>query len=104
MSVNYLRLQTMLTDSTISLVEADYTMADPAFLSVKAASIKHGIPYWLMLAAVRSRRIKTVTLSKRRLIPAEALKGFMAEVNKQNHADCEPHVASAGVMAGVLRG
>lgn len=57
-----------------------------AFLSVRAASIEHGIPYWLLLEAVRSGRIKTVTLSKRRLIPARAMTLFMAQVNQLNAA------------------
>jgi hypothetical protein len=70
-------------------------MAEAAFLSIKAASIKHGIPYWLMRAAVRNGRIKTMTLSRRRLIPAGNMRAFMAEVNQQNRAgvDYEPRVA-----------
>jgi hypothetical protein len=59
-------------------------MAKPAFLSIKAAAIKHGIPYGIMLVAVKTGRIKTVMLSKRRLVPAEAMKAFMAEINQLN--------------------
>ncbi len=66
-------------------------MEDRAFLSTRAAAKEYGIPYWLLLEGVRTGRIKTVTLSKRRLIPAEGLRAFLAEANR-------PHVVGQQAM------
>jgi hypothetical protein len=49
-------------------------------LTIPEASERSGIPYSLLRGAVRSGRLKTVTLSKRPLIPALALDRLIAEV------------------------
>lgn len=74
--------------------EAKYAVHKLTLLSIRAAATEHGIPYWLLSEAVRSGRIKSVTLSKRRLIPAEALKAFIEEANSPH---CT-HSRTAGEM------
>jgi hypothetical protein len=51
-------------------------------LSVRAAAKAYGIPYWLLLGAVNSGRIRSVQLSKRRLIPDAALRVFVEDANR----------------------
>jgi len=51
-------------------------------LSVRQAAEESGVSYKLLLAAVDTGRIKTVTLSRRRLIPDEALRAFVEEANR----------------------
>jgi hypothetical protein len=51
-------------------------------LSIRAASKTFDIPYKLLRTAVRSGRIKTVTLSKRPMIPAAALQAFIEEASR----------------------
>lgn len=51
-------------------------------LSIPHASRVTGISYKLLASAVKSGRIRTIRLSKRDLIPEEALKAFVAEANR----------------------
>jgi predicted site-specific integrase-resolvase len=51
-------------------------------LSIRAASKTSGISYQVLRKAVKTGRIKTITLSRRPMISAEALKAFIHEANR----------------------
>ena len=73
-------------------------MTEATLLPIKTAAKQYRIPYWLMLSAVRSGRIPTVVLSKRRLIPAIAMESFLAEIN-QTHSKVD--YGQAGCQVGI---
>jgi excisionase family DNA binding protein len=55
-------------------------------LSVRKAAQEVGINYQLFKQAVSSGQIKTVTLGRRPMIPAEALQAFVEQANLPTQA------------------
>jgi hypothetical protein len=55
-------------------------------LTIRAASRDSGIPYKLLSQAVKSGRIRSVTLSRRPMISQEALKAFVTDANRPTAA------------------
>jgi excisionase family DNA binding protein len=54
----------------------------PRLLSIVQAACELGICRTLVYALIKEKKLRSITIGRRRLIPAEAIDVFIAELNK----------------------